>query len=76
MKQSDQNPPADIEAPSRSTVVLRDPAYRELFNGSQAMLSVRESADELRAAGPRQAILTVHVTTDAQWMKTITIPSR
>ncbi len=44
------------------------------FNGSDAMLSIRESIDEGKAAGPHLAILTVRVASDFEWTQTITIP--
>jgi hypothetical protein len=46
----------------------------EPFNGSDAMLSIRQSVEEKEAVAPHLAIFTVRVAGDAVWSRTITIP--
>lgn len=74
MKASNPDSATGIGASSGSMVALRERAHLEWFNGSDAMLSVRESVDEVKAAGRREAILTVRATAGALWTRTITIP--
>lgn len=71
MKRSTTKPEIELATPSESS--LRRAAHLEPFNGSRAMLAIRESIEDREAVGPRQAILTVGGASDSLWTRTVTI---
>ncbi len=71
MRRSIPNPETTIAAPSESQIFRRGLAHFEPFNGSDAMLSIRESVDEKKA----QAIFTVRDVSDSMLSRTIALAS-